>query len=370
MQNGNEKIRSAMLAEASSIHYLKELHRLQKQEVVYSSKVITERERKVKLDAEFTEARKEFNDRQSSTRNGFAVKEDDAEYRKIIARLETQLESSNVKLSTASKNNQDTKKKIDDLRKTKLMNLKISADLTEELNQSKGLIAEANREITAINDRRYKIKNEIMNVRHQMVVDIEKFSKEVETAKNVIDSSQGEILETIRDRIKSTEMLMATSRSSMNAMHASSMKEMREKVMSREIALHAVDTAALLTEVGVKSVDAFFEGLEHSEGEVFELYETILEKEKLKDQLDKDAKELKSMIGRHEEKIQQVQAYKESKRKELEEQVASIHESISKYKEDYEKKQSSLQAVTDDLMMLLKNVRLITTYIPSKLIWN
>ena len=363
MQSSNEKIRSAILAEASSIHYLKELHRLQKQQVVYSNKIQTERERKGKLDAEFTQARREFNDRQSSTRNGFAVKEDDAEYRKIIARLETQLESSNVKLSTASKNNQDTKKKIDDLRKTKLMNLKISADLSEELNQSKRMISEANREITAINDRRYKIKNEIMSVRHQMVVDIEKFSKEVETAKNVIDSSQGEILDTIRERIQSTEMLMAASKSSMTAMRVSSMKEMREKIMSREITMHTIDSAALLSEVGVKTIDAFFEGLERSEGEVFELYETILEKEKLKDQLEKDAKELRAMINRHEERINQVKAYKESKRKELEEQVASIHESIAKYKEDYDRRQSSLQAVTDDLMMLLKNVH---HYIPPE----
>ena len=78
MQSSNEKIRSAILAEASSIHYLKELHRLQKQQVVFSNKIQTERERKGKLDAEFTQARREFNDRQSSTRNGFAVKEDDA----------------------------------------------------------------------------------------------------------------------------------------------------------------------------------------------------------------------------------------------------------------------------------------------------
>jgi hypothetical protein len=66
---------------------------------------------------------------QDKTQNGNIAKQHDILNKKLIARLECQLQASKVKLSTARNENIGYRNKVDDLRREKLLQLQILNDL-------------------------------------------------------------------------------------------------------------------------------------------------------------------------------------------------------------------------------------------------
>lgn len=336
--------------------YMRELHRLESQTLVYRERIAVETTQRAELEERHLQARREFTRCQTATRNGFAVKEDDAEFRKAINRLETQLESLNVKNSTASKANRDTKKKIEDLRKSKLMNLKIAADLGKEVRESRRLIEAAVAEIASINDQRHRIKNEIATAKRQMATVIEEFAEEVSVAKDSIEGAQQGVMGTIQERIKvassmpSRGRLIASSRSGVSA------KEVKAKMHAQTLDIAVADTARILTESGATSIDEFLCALEASETEIFELYQTILDKDRQKARLESANKGLALSRAACESRMEALRSYKAQKRRVLEGGMRGVAEAIARHQEEYSVRLAQLKTVTDDLMHLLKNV--------------
>lgn len=66
---------------------------------------------------------------QDKTNNGNITKTNDMNNKKLIARLEYQLQTSKVKLSTAKNDNMTYKGRIEDLRREKILQLQILNDL-------------------------------------------------------------------------------------------------------------------------------------------------------------------------------------------------------------------------------------------------
>ena len=65
----------------------------------------------------------------AQTRSGDAMKEEEAGYKKTIARLEKNLQMSRVKLSVVHSENMDFRHQIDAMRRDKVLYLQIQNDL-------------------------------------------------------------------------------------------------------------------------------------------------------------------------------------------------------------------------------------------------
>lgn len=65
-------------------------------------------------------------------------------------------------------------------------------------------IQDAQREINLVNDAKLRAKQEKTNIKNQMIVDMEEFSKELQAAKQNISSTQEVIIGTIREKMESS----------------------------------------------------------------------------------------------------------------------------------------------------------------------
>lgn len=69
---------------------------------------------------------------QDKTKNGNIVKDHEMMNKKLLGRLEHQLQMSKIKLSTAKNENISLKSKVQDLRREKLLHIQILNDLVRQ----------------------------------------------------------------------------------------------------------------------------------------------------------------------------------------------------------------------------------------------
>lgn len=130
--------------------------------------------------------------------------ENESTNKKLMHRLEHQLQQSKIKLSTAKNENITLKTRVQDLRREKLLHLQILNDLMKEAAAAKRRAKFCAKEIAAMNEKKLKVKMMTANIKQKMVRDMEEFSSELEKAKANITNAQTTILSTIREKLQST----------------------------------------------------------------------------------------------------------------------------------------------------------------------
>lgn len=154
----------------------------------------------------------------------------------------------------------------------------------------------------SINEKKHKAKVGIANIKHKMIRDMEEFSKELNTAKQNISSTQMTILGTIREKIQSsynTANLGLFQTGNLNATggvdnsdelnHQSSMDESQSHRQS--------EIEALLRETEFTSLEELLGVLSQSEEKMFVLYnETQLRHEEM-EKIDLENKHLEEQVS-------------------------------------------------------------------------
>lgn len=101
--------------------------------MLFMKRIDRERKRKEQLDDNMINIKQMLREIRDRTNNGTITKVNDINNRKLIARLEYQLQNANIKLSTARNDNSKFKTKVEDLRREKMLQLQILNDLVSTL---------------------------------------------------------------------------------------------------------------------------------------------------------------------------------------------------------------------------------------------
>lgn len=72
-----------------------------------------------------------------------------------------------------------------------------------ELEETKKKIAVCQKENASLNNKKLKAKSDKVNIKNQMISDMEDFSREMQAAKEHISSNQEILIETIREKMNS-----------------------------------------------------------------------------------------------------------------------------------------------------------------------
>jgi hypothetical protein len=333
--------------------FIKDMDRIAKQNTVFSLKIEKERQRKVDLDSSIDTARRQLRGIQDKTRSGTIIRDGEYNSKKQINRIEYQLQMARIKLSVSRRDNGTIKSKIDEARKDKLLCMQIIHDLEQELESGKNTALNAQREITFLSDKKYKIKIEITNLKHKLLREMEDFSRELNLAKTNIQITQESIMEEMHHRQLSTFNSMYSSiHSPRPPSHARSKTPVIEDLEGKQ----KIIISELLSEVGVDSLEQLIQILQTSEDEIFHIYNEIQSKNDENEKLDATIKRLEQEL---QERIRQLEMLEENTQKlksELEQNIEHIKASMAKYDRDYSKNLEVLNSASPNLMLLLKHI--------------
>eukprot|EP01035_Chromulina_nebulosa_P041805 gene41805-56607_t len=200
--NNNSTLQQNSLSDAEI--FSKEFRRLQEQHVIFLNKLEKERKRTAAIDSKTSDAKSELRSLLERTRGGSIKMEIDATSQRQIGRVETSLQLSKIKLSVARNENSILKKKIDSLRKDKLLQINILSDMIKDTNETKNKIKSFQKDILKINEHKHKLSLTISSTKTKMAQDMEDFSNKISNVKQNISNNQTAMLETIRDKLQMT----------------------------------------------------------------------------------------------------------------------------------------------------------------------
>jgi hypothetical protein len=152
-------------------------------------------------------------------------------------------------------------------------------------------IQEAQKEMNLVNDAKLRTKQEKTNIKNQMIVDMEEFSKELQAAKQNISSTQEVIIGTIRDKMEASfaawENSLKHSQSTNNPLNSPAFKHHTASASSpsqnsssirkqdsqlsfdSKLSAHDNDINYLLGATGASSMEALITELQQSEEYIF-----------------------------------------------------------------------------------------------------
>lgn len=333
--------------------FIKDMDRVQKQNTVFTLKIEKEKQRKIELDRNIEIARKQLREIQDKTRSGTIIKDEEFMSKKQINRLEYQLQMARIKLSMARRDNGIVKSKIDEARKDKLLCMQIIHDLETELTTGKNNALNAQREITFLSDKKYKIKIEITNLKHKLLREMEEFSRELNAAKNNIQLTQDSIMEEMHHRQLSTFNSMY---SSVHSPRPSSHSRPKSVPVEELEGKQKIIISELLNEVGVGSLDELIQILQTSEEEIFHVYNEIQSKNDENEKLDATIKHLEQELQERILQLETLEGNTQKLKSELEQNIESIKAATAKYDRDYAKNLDYLALATPNLLLLLKQI--------------
>lgn len=288
----------------------KELARIQEEQVTYIKKIEKEKRRKEYIEENLEEARRNLRLIQDKTKNGNIVKDHDVMNKKLMNRLEYQLQTSKIKLSTARNENINLKRRVEDLRREKLLHLQILNDLLKEASSARRRTKFCQKEVGLMNEKKHKVKVAIATIKQKMVRDMEEFSNELNKAKETISNTQMSIMSTIREKLEQTSsfvyqppstadsVLRTHSRTGVSELHSVSVSRHGKRTSATTATatatalhvsdLHATsatmspqtnqtghsqqDAESVLKDTEFNSVEALLTALQQSEETVFALY--------------------------------------------------------------------------------------------------
>lgn len=348
----NSTTKSSVGGGNSVMNYMKDLDRVQEQQAVYASKIEKERRRQATLNKNIKTAKDELLHMKARTKNGKIAKEEKTVHQKFIHKLEHQVQMAKIKLSGARGDNQALKKKIDQLRRDKMLYNQIQRDFKAEVTVVDKKNEEGKKEIQAITERKHRVKMEIATIKNKMMSDIEEFASEMERAKSSISATQANILNSIRERLSTTIGTNPTSPSPA----VRTIKTTDDAPRENAFASSQMEIADKLAELGFESLQELISGLQASEEQVFSLYRDIQRKNSEVEAFDLSNKELEGDLAVQTRKLSDLQSHNDQIKSDLERSISAIQKSIAEYEKDYNSHVDVISSVSDDVMTLLGNI--------------
>ena len=328
--------------------FLKNMDYVQHQQVKIGKKIEAERKRSMQLDELCVNIRNELKLIQHKTRNGSIIKEDELNNKKLINRLEHQLQTGRVKLSVIRRDNRLLKTKIDETRKDKLMHVQIVHNLEKELEANKRKTADAHKHVALANDKKHQVQIEVAALKHKMVRDMEDFGRELTQAKQSIQTTQGTIMESIKDRLE----LIQTYDGNRHRGHAH--KHDATIIGGDENKVDEI--AEYLREINIPTVEELVQVLHVSEEQAFFLYNEIQADNKEFEKLETVNKHLERELSEKNASLLKLEQHNEMLKQELETNINTIQKNITKYDLMYVKRMDVLNSISESLMNLLQTI--------------
>jgi predicted nucleic acid-binding Zn-ribbon protein len=323
-----------------------QLDRLQSQQITFSRKVDSERDRREKLETKIRDATNAVNYYRDATKNGSIVKDDEMVKMKLINKLEYQIGEARNKLSAFRKRNQILKTEIIEGRQEKLMHLTIHKELTKDIKDGAEVLEEYKEEINVVNNRKQRKEVEISNSRHQIFEEMENFSNEMSRAKRSVAKTQGSILDGIREKLQLSMSPLLDN--SPKKIFVEPEPEVDEIAVAR-----AQKIKDLLSEVGADSLEDIIVSLSKAEEEMYQKYHDIQEMTEEMEKLDVSNKHLESDLESENSKLTALEANSAKQTRELEGSIHEIRDQIKKCAVSYDKNMFVLNSVQSDLMTIL-----------------
>mmetsp|Transcript_34816 Transcript_34816/g.64944 ORF Transcript_34816/g.64944 Transcript_34816/m.64944 type:complete len:497 (-) Transcript_34816:163-1653(-) len=354
---------SAPVSVASSnavVNFLKDLDKIQEQQMHYSKKIEKEKRRKTQLDEDIKIMKEDILAMKSKTRDGQLYRDEEAAAKKTIARLEKKMQLTRIQLSVAHSENSDMRKSIDAMRLNKTMYLQIRNDMVTELAETKKKIIAAQKENISINNKKLKAKSDKTNIKNQMISDMEEFSREMQVAKENISSNQETVIEAIREKMTSQfvdewDEFEGENTSATNHTAPSEFRETLAATISRS---DEDEIRALLKATNLTSVDELLGNMQQCEDSIFSMYKNIqLSGEEL-EKLELENKILESQAEEQVQKLQTVEGHNDKVREDLEQHISAIQKSVAYYENGYNSNMGVLSAIVESLTSILKHVAL------------
>ena len=268
-------LESSIVSKQSSVscmNYMKELDRIQEAQVSFTRKLERERQRRSRIAEESDEYKSRVVTLQEKTKGGINyIKEDTFQANKDIAKLEKRLLLGKTRLSMIRAENVTNLKRIDELRRDKLLSLKILNDLEAELVETKRKVEHNHHELSIFNDKNHRLTVDISNIKDQMIIEMEEFSRELETTKENISSTQQAIMGSIRDRVNNSTI----DNSLLYLGSQVSPSKEPHYILETDEPKEWSDLQQLLDECKLDSVDALISALQSEEDLAFGLYKEV-----------------------------------------------------------------------------------------------
>ena len=334
---------------------MRELDRLQSEQVHLARRIEKEKRRKEALELDLRQAKDKLRQYQDATKGGSIVKDEDTVSRKLIAKLEHSLQQARIKLSATHKDNATHKHRIDETRQDKIMHLNILRNLEREYHESKVKIAAQQKEIIEVNEEKHRLDVHINNMKESMFRDMNLFSNELVNAKRNISQTQTNILDSIRERLQNTfnNLDLLEDDAGASSKHAPPTPAARvgNEAEERRVALQE-----LLQEVQVESLEKLIVTLQQSEEVIFAKYNDIQSATSDKEKLELENKHLEEEVARQTAELEELESSNEKKQRDLGLAIANIQASTAKYEADFEKNEAALSLMQNNMVKLFKNI--------------
>jgi hypothetical protein len=285
---------------------------------------------------------------QNKTRNGTIIKEDELNNKKLLTRLEHQLQTARVKLSVIRRDNRLLKTKIDETRKDKLMHVQIVHNLDKELESNKRKTAEAHKLVALANDKKHHVQIEVAALKHKMVRDMEDFGRELSQAKQTIQTTQGTIMESIKDRLELIQTFDGSRHHGNTLKHSTNVNDVDENKVD--------EIEECLREINIPTVEELVQVLHVSEEQAFFLYNEIQADNKEFEKLETINKHLERELSDKNASLLKLEQHNEMLKQELETNINTIQKNITKYDLLYVKRMDVLNSISESLMNLLQTI--------------
>jgi hypothetical protein len=328
--------------------FLKNMDYVQHQQVKVAKKLEAERKRSAQLDELSVNIKNELKLIQNKTRNGTIIKEDELNNKKLLTRLEHQLQTARVKLSVIRRDNRLLKTKIDETRKDKLMHVQIVHNLDKELESNKRKTAEAHKLVALANDKKHHVQIEVAALKHKMVRDMEDFGRELSQAKQTIQTTQGTIMESIKDRLELIQTFDGSRHHGNTLKHSTNVNDVDENKVD--------EIEECLREINIPTVEELVQVLHVSEEQAFFLYNEIQADNKEFEKLETINKHLERELSDKNASLLKLEQHNEMLKQELETNINTIQKNITKYDLLYVKRMDVLNSISESLMNLLQTI--------------
>jgi len=157
----------------------------------------------------------------------------------------------------------------------------------KDLKVSKGKLQAASKDIAAVNDQKYRIKQALLNTKNRMVRDMEEFSRDMSAAKQAVSDSQESVMQSIRERLSNTFAAMQGSRRLIERFDKFDASQHISEVSAQQAEIRDI-----LAQCGVSSVPDLVMTVQTGEEQIFSMYNEIQEKNTAMEKLETENKRL------------------------------------------------------------------------------
>jgi hypothetical protein len=338
---------------AANNNFVGEMNRIQSSQFAFLTRLEKERQRTAVLEKKIQSLKDKIVDAERKSGNGSFAAEDEQSLKKTINRLEMVLQACKVKLSVSRTENHAISREITELRQEKLLHVSIVDGLEEEIKKSRKKIQGDNSNIMLVNEKKTKAKTDLSHVKNKMVSDMENFRAEFVNAKEVVESTQVSILDTIRERLEKSTMPTTFA---LNSSPRGTVRNKAPPAQSSNDADIERQAVELLNDAGYESLDELFLKLQKLEDNDFTTLRFNQDKEKEKEVLEGESRMLDDKLKAETLKVEKLQATSNLRRRDIEKQVATIDEKIQADTAEYGEMSTMLDFIAPHALSLLSNV--------------